>query len=110
MRKPAHARGPVDVGVHGDARVLSAPAGTLPDALPQAAQRDVQAGQVTAAPAPLRGALPADRLPGHEPGRAVPQGLVLDEFADRFRDNPSGPGEVTKDRVLIRQVRRVARA
>ena len=71
-----------------------------------AAHRDVQAGQITATPTPLPGALLAGRLAGHKPGRAIPQALVLDELADRLRDNPPGPGEMTKHRVLIRQVRR----
>jgi hypothetical protein len=46
--------------------VVGAPSWTLPDPLGDAAQRKVQAGEITAAPAALPGILGPDRLAWHE--------------------------------------------
>src|SRR5450755_304544 len=86
--------------------VCWAPARTLPDLLAEAAEREAQSGQITAAPASLPGGLMADCRAWHVPVRAVPQALELDEFASRFGDDPSGTREVTEHRVLIGQVLR----
>jgi hypothetical protein len=79
------ARLPVNVGARRDAGVQRLPAATLPDPRAQATQRNVQAGQITAAPTALPGSLPGDRLARHVPGQAVPQARVANELANGVR-------------------------
>jgi hypothetical protein len=84
--------------------VLGPPAGTLPDPLAEVTQRDVQLGQVTASPPPLRTAFAGGWPAGDVAGQAVPQPVVARRVADWVRDSPSGAGQVTKDGVLIPQI------
>jgi hypothetical protein len=102
----ADARCPVERGVRGVPGVLRAPAGALPDSLAEAAQRQVQPGQVTATAALLRGTLPATRdgAAGHVPGQAVEEAVVLAELSQRSRDDPSAPGEMIQHRMLVGEV------
>ncbi len=71
--------------MNGDAGMLGTPAGTLPDPPAEAAQREVQAGQIPTTLASLGGGLLGDRLARHVPGRAVPQALVVNEVAGLAR-------------------------
>jgi hypothetical protein len=104
--QPFHARLPVHAGLGGDRAVLAPPAGTLPDPLAKVTQRQVQPGQVTASPPPLRRAFAGGGPAGDIAGQAVPQPVVAHRIADRVRDSPSGAGQVTKHRVLIPQILR----
>jgi len=78
--------------------------GRCPDPLAKVTQRQVQPGQVTASPPPLRRAFAGGWPAGDVPGQAVPQPVVAHRVADRVRDSPSGAGQVTKHRVLIPQI------
>jgi tetratricopeptide (TPR) repeat protein len=102
--EPANTFLPVLGGVHGDSGVLGAPAGALPYPLAEAAQREMQARQVTATLTALTGILGSDGFARHIACQAVPAVLPGDRFADRHRDNPAGAGEMAEHRVLVAEI------
>jgi hypothetical protein len=69
--------------------MLGTIARSLTHPLGQSAQREMHAGQVTAAAVPLRGALGPHRGTGHVPGEAVPGAVVPDRVAHRDRNGPA---------------------